>query len=49
MTITLYALTNDRARLNVKRVVINNDPVLAETITGIWTGEGYIVTREQED
>lgn len=48
MTITIYAFTNDRARLLVKKATFMGDTIAPEAVADIWEGEGHIVTREVE-
>ena len=48
MTITITALTNDKARLIVKKAVISNSKPDAEAIADIWESEGYVVIVEAE-
>ena len=49
MTSTITALTNDKARLIVKKAVISSSQSDAEIIAEIWESEGYIVTVHHED
>lgn len=49
MTITIYAFTNDRARLLAKKAVFYNDTVSPDAVSDIWESEGFIVTRENEE
>ena len=49
MTITIYAFTNDRARLLEKKATFWNDTVSPEAVADIWESEGFIVTREGEE
>jgi hypothetical protein len=48
MTITIYAFTNDRARLLEKKATFYNDAFAAEAVAEIWECEGFIVTREND-
>jgi len=49
MTISIYAFTNDRARLLEKKAVFYNDTVSPDAVADIWESEGFIVTREVEE
>ena len=49
MTITIYAFTNDKARLLVKKAAFTNDTLSPEAVADIWECEGYLVTKEVED
>jgi hypothetical protein len=49
MSITIYAFTNDRARLLEKKATFWNDTVSPEAVADIWESEGFIVTREVEE
>ncbi|MDO5633190.1 MAG: hypothetical protein Q4G22_15355 [Paracoccus sp. (in: a-proteobacteria)] len=49
MTITLTALTNDRARLIVKTARFENDERMADIVLGHWEAEGFTVLKREED
>jgi len=49
MTITIYAFTNDSARLLAKKASFMGDTLSPEAVAEIWESEGYIVTREVEE
>jgi len=49
MTITITALTNDRARLIVKRAQFDHCIKTADMVQAAWEAEGYIVLRSEED
>jgi len=48
-TVNLYALTNDRARLEVKSATVRNDPELARLIARTWEAEGFRVVVIPQD
>ena len=48
MTITITALTNDRAQLIVKKACFQNDERMADVVLGIWEQEGYKVIKHEE-
>ena len=48
MTITITALTNDRARLIEKKATFQNDERMADVTLGIWEKEGFIVIKAEE-
>lgn len=47
MTITLYALSNDRARICHKRMSTNCTDT-ADMVRAQWEAEGWIVTQETD-
>lgn len=51
MTITIYAFTNDRARLLEKKATFSHDACLpdAEALADTWEKQGFIVAREVEE
>lgn len=49
MTINLYALTNDKARLCVKTAQFRNDKRMADIVLGAWEQEGFVVNKVIED
>jgi len=49
MTITIYAFTDDRARLLEKKATFWNDTISPEAVFDIWESEGFIVTREVDE
>ena len=48
MTTTVYALTNDRARLCEKKAVFCNDPETAGDVAAMWKAQGFLVIVENE-
>tara|TARA_R110002153_G_scaffold50989_3_gene143443 strand:+ start:8568 stop:8717 length:150 start_codon:yes stop_codon:yes gene_type:complete len=49
MTFTVYAFTNNKARLLQKKATFSNDETAAELIASFWKNEGFIVTFETEE
>lgn len=49
MTITITALTNDRARLIARQATFMGDEMTADMVADLWEDQGYIVTRSVED
>lgn len=49
MTITITALTNDRAKLIVKKACFQNDERMADIVMGAWESEGFYVLKHEED
>lgn len=49
MTITITALTNDRAQLIVKKAVFHNDERMADIVLGAWEAEGFKVLKHEEN
>jgi len=43
MTHYVYALTNDKARLLVKKAEITNDADAADVLAEVWESQGYKV------
>lgn len=48
MSITVYAFTDDRAELLVKKATFWNDAIAAEAVADVWKAEGYVVSQEEE-
>ena len=48
MTYTVYAFTNDKACLLVKKAEIYNDVDAAEVLAEVWLTQGFFVTQTQE-
>ena len=49
MTITITALTNDRARLIAKQATFLNDERMADIVLGAWEAEGFKVLKRSDD
>lgn len=49
MTITITALTNDRAQLIVKKATFHGDERMADIVLGAWEAEGFKVTKREEE
>lgn len=49
MTITITALTNDRAQLIVKKATFQNDERMADIVMGAWEAEGFKILKHEED
>lgn len=49
MTYFVYAFTNDRARIIVKKAEITWDAEAADVLAEVWEAQGYIVTSRQEE
>lgn len=49
MTHYVYALTNDKAQLLVKKAEITNDEDAAQVMADVWGSQGYKVNMIVED
>lgn len=48
MTSTVFALTNDKARICEKKAVFYNDPETAGDVAAMWKAQGFLVNIENE-
>ena len=48
MTYNIYALTNDKAQLLVKKASVSYDANMAHIIIEQWESEGYFVCYDKE-